>query len=730
MLNKFPFFRQQDNMDCGATCLRMICKHYRRNISIHYIRRLTQTHNRGVNLLGISEAAEKLGFRTQGIRLTLEQLHEIDLPCILHWRQNHFVVLYKVKRENYYIADPAQGLRELTTKEFTDDWYAHRELHRGISLLLAPTPNFYEDDPDENLAGEGLRWSSMLRYFYRYRQLFAQLLLGLMVGTILQLITPFLTQSVVDIGINTKDIHFVYLILIAQLMLFAGQTGVSFIRSWILLHISTRVNIAVLTDMLIKLMKLPLNYFELKTHGDIMQRMTDQQRIESFLTGSSLNTLFSFVNLFVFSFVLAYYNSIIFLIFAGAAILYTVWILLFMKRRRVLDQKRFGISSDNQTVTVELIQSMQEIKLNNSEKQKRWIWETIQARLFKFKVASLALSQYQQAGAMAINQLKNIFITFISAKAVIDGNLTLGGMMAVQYVVGMVSSPIEQLLTFIQQYQDAKISLERINEIYTQEDEEPTDRDWVQEMPKDRSLYLRNITFRYYGAGNEPVLHDINLDIPEGKTTALVGMSGSGKTTILKLIMRFYNAEKGEIWLGRTKLDQISHQLWRTSCGVVMQDGYIFADTIENNIAVGEEFPDLERVRYAIRMANLESFIEEQPFGLKTKIGTAGKGISQGQRQRLLIARAVYKNPDFILFDEATNALDARNERVIIDNLKEFFLGRTVVVVAHRLSTVSHADNIAVLDKGTIVEQGTHAELVKLRGNYYHLVKNQLELGN
>jgi len=717
-------------MDCGATSLRMICKYYKRNISIHYIRQLTQTHKYGVNLLGISEAAEKLGLRTQGVRLTLEQLGEIDLPCILHWRQNHFVVLYRVKKGSYYIADPAQGLRELTTKEFTDDWYAHKELHSGISLLLAPTPTFYEDDPDENVPGEGLRWGSMLQYFYRYRQLIVQLFFGLLVGTILQLITPFLTQSVVDIGINTRDIHFVYLILIAQLMLFVGQTGVSFIRSWILLHISVRINIAVLTDMLIKLMKLPLSFFELKTHGDIMQRMADQQRIESFLTGSSLNTLFSFVNLFVFSFVLAYYNGTIFLIFAGATILYTAWILLFLKRRRALDQKRFGISSDNQTVTVELIQSMQEIKLNNSEKQKRWIWETIQARLFKFKVASLALSQYQQAGAMAINQLKNIFITFISAKAVIDGDLTLGGMMAIQYVVGMVNSPIEQLLTFIQQYQDARISLERINEIFTQEDEEPPDRDWVQEIPKDRSLYLRNITFRYFGAGSEPVLRDISLDIPEGKTTALVGMSGSGKTTLLKLIMRFYKAEKGDIFLGSIKLDQVSHWVWRAGCGMVMQDGFIFADTIENNIAVGEEFPDVERVRYAVRMANLQDFIEEQPFGLKTKIGTAGKGISQGQRQRLLIARAVYKDPQFILFDEATNALDARNERVIIDNLKEFFIGRTVIVVAHRLSTVSHADNIVVLEGGVIAEQGTHVELVKLKGEYYRLVKNQLELGN
>ncbi|MFC7525726.1 peptidase domain-containing ABC transporter [Parapedobacter sp. GCM10030251] len=723
----FPHYIQQDQMDCGATCLRMICRHYGRNLPIYRLRQLCQVTKSGVNLLGISEAAEKLGFRTQGVRLTLEQLEDITLPSILHWRQNHFVVLYKIRGGRYYIADPANAKRVLTKKEFTDNWFAHKELYDGLSLVLSPTQQFYEEEDDK--ANE-LRWGTVLRYFYTYRRLFMQLVLGLLLGTILQLIAPFLTQSVVDIGINTRNINFIYLILIAQLTLFVGQAGVNFIRSWILLHISTRVNISILTDLLIKFMKLPMGFFEIKTTGDIMQRMNDQQRIESFLTGSTLGTLFSFVNLIVFGFVLAFYHAGIFFIFMGSTILYTGWILLFLKRRRELDHKRFAISSENQTNIVELVGSMQEIKLNNSERQKRWVWEGIQAKLFKFKVKSLALSQYQEAGSMAIHQLKNIFITFMSAKAVIDGDITLGGMMAIQYIVGMVSSPIEQLLGFIQSYQDAKISLERINEIYGEEDEEPVDREWMRELPENKGIVLHSVTFRYPGAGNDPVLKDISLCFPEGKTTAIVGTSGSGKTTILKLILRFFEPEAGEIRIGHTKLNQIAFATWRQDCGVVMQDGFIFADTIENNIAVGDEFPDRNRVEEAIRMANLEDFVEEQPFGLRTRIGAAGKGVSQGQRQRLLIARAIYKNPHYIFLDEATNALDANNERVIIDNLKGFFRNRTVIVVAHRLSTVSHADNIIVLDKGGVVEQGTHHELTDKRGDYYRLVKNQLELGN
>lgn len=715
-------------MDCGATCLRIIFKYFGKLISIHKIRKLCQTTKNGVNLLGVSEAAEKLGFRTYGVRLSLEQLKEVELPCILHWNQNHFVVLYKIRRGIYYISDPASGLISYGEKEFSKNWFSTKELHAGLSLILSPGPDFYQIDEEEPELK--LEWSKIFTYFYKYKKLFVQLILGMVLGTLLSLIAPFLTQSVVDIGINTKNISFINLILIAQLMLFVGSTAVSFIRSWIMLHISTRVNISILTDLLIKIMKLPMNFFDLKTHGDIMQRMSDQQRIESFLTGSTLNTLFSLVNMVIFGTLLLIYNKTIFLVFSVATVLYTLWILAFMKYRRQLDEKRFKIASENQTYMVEMIQSIKDIKLNNAQKQKRWGWEALQAKLFKFKVESLALSQYQSIGSMAINQVKGILITYISAKAVIDGDITLGGMMAIQYIVGMVSNPVESLLGFMQSYQDAKISLERLNEIYETEEEENIQKDYLTQLPDNKTIEIRNLTFRYFGAGNEPIFTKLNLTFPEGKTTAIVGTSGSGKTTIIKLLLRYYNPEEGEILIGGKKLDQLDYGLWRDSCGSVLQENYVYADTIERNIAVNDEFADKVLLNNAINIANMEDFIADEPFGLATKIGTAGKGISQGQRQRLMIARAVYKNPTYIFLDEATNSLDANNEKEIVEKLDQFFNKRTVIVVAHRLSTVKNADNIVVLEKGTVVEQGTHQELTALRGSYYELVKNQLELGN
>ena len=717
-----------DEMDCGATCLRIIFKYFGKMLSIHKIRKLCQTSKVGVNLLGISQAAEKLGFRTYGVRLSIEQLKEVELPCVLHWNQNHFVVLYKIRRGKYYISDPASGLLNYDEKEFSKNWFSTKELHAGLSLLLSPGPDFYQIDEEEPKLK--LEWSKIFTYFFKYKKLFVQLILGMVLGTILSLITPFLTQSVVDIGINTKNISFINLILIAQLMLFVGSTAVSFIRSWIMLHISTRVNISILTDLLIKIMKLPMSFFDLKTHGDIMQRMSDQQRIESFLTGSTLNTLFSLVNMVIFGSLLLIYNKIIFLVFFAATVLYTLWILIFMKYRRQLDEKRFKIASENQTYMVEMIQSIKDIKLNNAQKQKRWGWEALQAKLFKFKVESLALSQYQSIGSMAINQAKAILITYISAKSVIDGDITLGGMMAIQYIVGMVSNPVESLLGFMQSYQDAKISLERLNEIYETEEEENIQKDYLTQLPDNKTIEIKNLTFRYFGAGNDPIFTKLNLTFPEGKTTAIVGTSGSGKTTIIKLLLRYYKPEEGEILIGGKKLDQIDFGLWRDSCGSVLQENYVYAATIERNIAVNDEVADKELLNNAINVANMEQFIADEPFGLATKIGTAGKGISQGQRQRLMIARAVYKNPAYIFLDEATNSLDANNEKEIVEKLDQFFNKRTVIVVAHRLSTVKNADNIVVLEKGEVVEQGTHQELTALRGSYYELVKNQLELGN
>jgi ATP-binding cassette subfamily B protein len=722
----FSFYKQQDQKDCGPTCLRMVSKYYGRNYSIQKLRTLCQINRGGVSLLDISEAAEKIGFRTLGVKLTMSSLKQVELPCILHWQQNHFVVLYKIKKNIFYIADPSRGLINYQEHELVKHWFSTKEMLNGISLVLSPTVLFYNQEEEKK---EKLDWGAILHYFYAYKKLLIQLIIGLSIGTLLSLITPFLTQSIVDIGINTNNLNFVYIILIAQIMLFLGSMSINFLRSWILLHVSTRINISILTDFLIKLLKLPISYFETKTTGDIMQRISDQQKIESFLTGTTLNTLFSIINLIVFNVILLYYNFTIFMVSAISITFYIIWITVFLKRRRELNHKHFEYSSSNQSAIIELVDGIQEIKLNNCEQQKRWGWEYIQAKLFKLKVKNLALDQSQQAGSMFINQFKNILITFLSVKAVIEGDITLGGMMAIQYIVGQINNPIEQMLGFIQSYQDAKISLERLSEVHNIKDEEPYNKYLINELPENKSIQFNNLTFRYPGAGNEPILENINIHIPQGKTTAIVGMSGSGKTTILKLLLRFFEPEKGEIRVGGTKLNQFSFKEWRSQCGTVMQDGFIFSDTLEANIAVGDEFSDIDKLINAIKIANINDFIQELPFGLQTKIGTSGNGISQGQKQRIFIARAVYKNPQYLFFDEATNALDSNNERVIMDNLQQFFTGKTVVIIAHRLSTVSAADNIILINKGKIIEQGTHQELTNLRGEYYTLVRNQLELG-
>lgn len=732
----FSYYRQLDAMDCGPTCLRMVAKHYGRSIPLDYLRNKSQYGKEGVSLLGLADAAESVGLKSIAAKLTYDQLvNDAPLPAILHWDQYHFVVLTpKFSKNNLQIADPAKGLIKLNKEEFINRWTSKNEngVGKGIALLLESTPQFKEMDfSDEEKAEKNkVGWDFLFSYVKEHRAYFFQILLGLLIGSILQLIFPYLTQSIVDTGINTNNLSFIQIVLAAQLMLLFSQTMVEFIRGRILLHISTRINISLLSGFWAKLLKLPMQFFDSKHPGDIIQRIGDHHRIESFLTGTALNTFFSIFNIIIFSFVLLSYNTSIFLIFAVASFLYLLWIQLFLKYRRQLDYKRFSIASRENNATMQLVYGMQEIKLNNAENTYRWAWEGLQAGLFKLNFKNLSLQQYQQMGAFFINQGKNILITFIVAKLVVEGKLTLGMMLAIQYIIGQLNSPIEQLIGFTQQAQDAKISLERLNDIHSLVNEEPADKHFNHYLPKEQDILIKNLSFTYLGAGNEPVLKNINLTIPEGKVTAIVGMSGSGKTTLIKLLLRFYDNYKGDIYLSNANFKTISPKFWRSVSGAVMQDSFIFNGNIRKNITVTDEKIDEQRLIHACKTANILSFIEDLPLGFYTKLGAEGHGISGGQKQRLSIARAVYKNPQFIFFDEATNSLDANNEKVILENMQQFFENKTVIVVAHRLSTVKNADKIVVMENGEIAEEGTHAELTLKKGKYYELVKNQLELGN
>lgn len=726
---RFPFYKQHDTMDCGPTCIRMIAKYYGKNYSLQTLRNLSDISKEGVSFRGMIRAAEAIGFRTRAVKINFEKLSKAPLPCIIHWKQSHFVIVYKVKGKNVYVTDPGKGHIMYEKKEFLEGWMSNQAIPEGIgvALLLETTPTFYSAQDEKS---EGLRLSLIFRYLSKYRKLIFQLIIGLLGASLLQLVFPFLTQMIVDIGINNRDLHFVYLVLFAQLFLFLGKTCIEVLRSWILLHISARVNITILSDFLIKLMKLPLSFFDTKMVGDILQRIDDHRRIEKFLTTSTLNVLFSFFNLIIFAIVLLIYNSTIFIIFFSGSVLYVSWVMIFLKRRRSLDFKAFELNAKNQSTIVQLIGGMQEIKLNNCEVQKRWEWEHLQASLFRFNVQGLKISQYQQMGGVFIHEMINIFITFLSASLVLRGQLSLGTMLAIQYIIGQLNNPVEQFVDFITSVQDAKISIERMNEIHQFENEERTDgMDPIEVGGGRDSITVENLSFRYPGMQYD-VLKDVTMQIPGKKITAIVGASGSGKTTLVKLLLKFYKVNNGDIMVDEAALEALRHSLWRSKCGVVLQDGFIFSDTIANNIAVGEEQIDRERLVDAAHIANILPFIQSLPLGFNTKIGAEGNGISQGQKQRILIARAVYKNPAFLFFDEATNALDANNERTIMENLNEFFKGRTVVVVAHRLSTVKNADQIIVLDKGEIVERGRHEELCLTKGYYYELVKNQLELGN
>ena len=733
-MKHFPIIHQHDTMQCGIACLQMVCKYFGREYTSDSLSNLCFATTEGVSMLGINETANNLGLRTICVKTTTSIFDKSPLPSILHWDQNHFVVLYKVKKgKKFYVADPGKGLVTYNLEEFKQHWISTSSNgeDKGIAMFLETTPAFftYKMEGEENIK-EKRSFRFLFGYVKKYRKYFGQIILGLIVGSFLQLVLPFLTQSIVDVGIKNQDIGFVWLILLGQLMLTVSRTAIDFIRRWLLLHISLRINISLVSDFFIKLLKLPMSFFDTKLMGDLMQRMNDHSRVNNFLTQQTLNITFAMLTFVVFSVVLFFYNKLVFAIFLLGSILYGAWMTLFLKRRKVLDYELFEQQAINNNKTYEFITSMQEIKLQDCEQRRRWEWEDTQADLFGVQMKSLKLQQTQEAGSIFINEVKNIIITVVAATAVIHGQMTLGMMLAVQYIIGQLNSPVEQLMNFFYSLQDVKISLERINEIHQMDDENGKEGLLTSIEDKNEGIDIKNIMFKYDPHALRKTIDDVSIHIPQGKVTAIVGASGSGKTTLIRLMLGYYPVLEGTINIGNTDINKLNKKWWRRQCGVVMQDGVIFSESIARNIAVDDGDIDKERLLKAAEITCIKDYVMALPLKFNTKIGRDGVGLSQGQKQRILIARAVYKNPDYIFLDEATNSLDANNERSIVENLDKFYKGKTVVIVAHRLSTVKNADQIVVIDQGKVVEIGNHESLTAKRGAYYNLVKNQLELGN
>jgi ATP-binding cassette subfamily B protein len=728
MPKRFPFYPQLEAMDCGSTCLRMVAKFYGRFYSLEYLREISNTGKDGVSLLDLSEAAELIGLKTLAVEADIFQLQDvIPKPCIINWGNNHFVVVYHQDSSKVWIADPAQGKYKLNNDEFIQKWIgADADVENsGIVLICQSTPDFYTFNGKESQKGS---WQYVSNYFKQYKALIFQIIIGLFLGSTLQLLFPFFIKSIVDIGINNNDLSFIALVLIAQLILFISQISVEFIRNWNILHVGSRVNISLLSDFLIKLTKLPFRFFDTKLPGDLIQRFNDHERVQKFLSSTSLISIFSILNLLAFGVVLLFWNKAIFTIFIIGSLLNIVWVLGFMKWRKSLDIKRFEYNSDNQNSINEMITGMQDIKLFNAEKLKRWSWEKVQAKLFNTETENLKLEQVQRAGALFFNETKNLLIIYLVAQGVLNTTLTLGMLVAIQYIIGQLNMQINQLTEFLKSMQDAKISLERIGEIHLKENETVIEEN-NNVFPSEGDIVLENVNFSYAGVNATPNIKNINLGIPNGKITAILGPSGSGKTTLLKILLNLYKPTEGNIKFGELNLLSVNPRLWRSKIGVVMQDGHLFSDSIAKNIALGEEIIDKRKLHQSINIANLQSYIEYLPLGYNTMIGPEGQGLSQGQKQRILIARAVYKEPDFLFFDEATSALDTFNEMLILENIKSAFKNKTIVIVSHRLSTVLKADQIVVMEDGEMIEVGSHEELTFVRGAYYQLVKNTLELG-
>lgn len=732
MIFDFPFYKQLDYKDCGPACLKMISEYYGRKYSISRLRNLSYISKQGVSLMGISDAAESIGYRAFGVRLPIETLvKDAPLPCILHWNQNHFVVCYKITQKKsgdiFHIADPAFGRLKLSLDELKMSWISSKidNVEKGIVLLLQPTSSFYSNEDDKVSAIKSL--SYFFTYLKPYKKQLLQIVTASIIFMLVGLLMPFLSQSVVDIGIQNSDLEFVKLIMLFQFVLAFSNLLVGFLQSWISIHTNTRIYLSMIVDFWSKLFRLPISFFETRSMGDIMRRLNDHDRIQGFMLGDALNIAFAVVNLIIYSTILSIYDFSIFSIFMLGQLIYVIWTCCFLKFRKKLDYQNFKYSGKNQNLIIQMLEGVQDIKMNNCEYKKLWEWEQVQLKLFNNNLYGLKLGQIQSVGAVTIIQTMNIVISFIVAKNVIDHTMTLGMMMAISYVMGQLSGPIGQFISFARSLQDARISIERLDEIHNCSNERESDENVKKDIPED-DIHFNNVSFSYSGSPRQMILKNIDLTIQKGKVTAIVGISGSGKTTLMKLLQGTYIPTEGTIKVGSVNLGNINLRAWRDNCGSVLQDGYLFEDSIARNIVLSDEEIDTERLSNAIKMACLEDYIDSLPMGVNTEIGHGGNGVSQGQRQRLLIARALYKNPNLFIFDEATNALDTVNESGIMANISSYCSGKTVVIAAHRLSTICNADVIVVMRNGVIVEQGNHEHLMNIQGEYYKLIQNQMKM--
>jgi ATP-binding cassette, subfamily B, bacterial len=723
---RFPKEHQLDKMDCGPTCLKIVSKYYGRYYSLALLRDLCGTTREGVSISNITNGAERIGLKTRVVKCSVKQLsEEVPLPCIVHWKSHHFVVVYKIKKNRIYISDPASGLVSYPLKEFTRSWL-QRNSKKGVVIGLQPEADFHELDLEDHVQNQK-SYRSVLGYFRPYRKNILTLVLIMLFATALQASLPFITRAIIDVGVHTSDVDFINIMLIAHAVILISITFSNAVRDWITMHLTARINISLISDYLVKLMKMPITFFENKLIGDILQRAQDHQRIRDFIMGSSLNLVFSSITFLVFSIILFIFDRTIFWCFTGGSMIYLGWVLGFLEVRKRLDTNYFGLMAKDQSYWVETISSMQDIKVNNYEQNKRWKWENLQAKLYKVNVKLLSVTNFQTQGAQLIDGMKNLLITVICAKSVISGEMTFGIMVSTLIIIGMLNGPLHQFIQFAISAQVARISLKRINEIHALPDEENHIDVYQAEIPRGRDIRADRLTFQY--VPKSPfVIQNVSFIIPTGKITAIVGDSGSGKTTLLKIILRLYEPTYGNLHIGNLNLGNVSLKKWRKMCGVVLQDGKIFNDTVLNNIVLGAEEIDHDLLERAVSLANINHEIESMPKGYSTKLGEQGRGMSGGQKQRILIARALYKNPEFLFLDEATNALDTINEKKIVDALEEAFIGRTVVIIAHRLSTIRKADQIIVMKNGRISEIGSHESLIEKRGHYYDLVSTQAAL--